>query len=200
MTNRKINNSSRRRLIEIVGTAIFLICAITGVFVGFYTLFIWHDDSLDSLKNDWAARGIGVLCCVFYGGLLMLCINKIRNKSWGEFWNRIFSLKRKKPVRNSKFDNYVREFASRHDILLIGSLIIFGLAIFGWCMSYFAISHEVEKMIFLDLVFFAPSFVLLSLLDIFKRGFTVTRIVALLCSAFALLLLAIWIYAIIHQT
>ena len=99
---------------------------------------------------------------------------------------------------NWRLTNFTRAFYLRHDMLLIGSVGIFALAVFGWSISHFVILRDFGATVFTLVLLFSPVFVVLAIMDILKSGLTRNRIIALVCSAVAVGLVAARVYIVIH--
>jgi hypothetical protein len=59
--------------------------AVAGLAVGVWATFIGvHPRPNETIY----LRLVGVLCLIFYGGLLTMLVVKVRNKTWGTFCDR----------------------------------------------------------------------------------------------------------------
>jgi hypothetical protein len=61
---------------------VFALVALAGLFLGYCCLFVFQDDNS---RKEWFLRVLGVLCLIFYGGLIVLLIRKLATKSWMDF-------------------------------------------------------------------------------------------------------------------
>jgi hypothetical protein len=100
---------------------------------------------------------------------------------------------------NRRMGEAVRAACLRDGTILVCSIVILALATFGWCASHFGFSHDVWFIPLFCSMIFAPAFVVLAAMDILKRGWTLKRVFALLCSAVAVALVAVLMYVRIHQ-
>ncbi len=61
---------------------VFGIVGLAGLFLGYCCLFVFQDDHP---RKEWFLRVLGVLCLIFYAGLIALLIRKLITKTWTEF-------------------------------------------------------------------------------------------------------------------
>ena len=95
---------------------------------------------------------------------------------------------------NRRISASVQRFILRDDAIFICSIVILFLALFALCAFHYGFPRDFWIIPLLYSMIFAPAFVLLSVLDIFKRGWTTARLFALLLSLFAVALVALLIY------
>ncbi|MGH7988564.1 MAG: hypothetical protein ACREDS_00010 [Limisphaerales bacterium] len=100
---------------------------------------------------------------------------------------------------NRRIGQSIRAACFRDGTVLICSIVILVLAIFAWFALHFGFSRDFWLIPFFYAMIFSPAFVMLAAMDIFKRGWTLKRIFALLCSVVGVALVAALIYFRIHQ-
>ena len=61
---------------------VFAIFGLAGLFFGYCFLFVFQDDNP---RKEWFLRGLGVLCLIFYTGLIVFLIRKLITKHWTDF-------------------------------------------------------------------------------------------------------------------
>jgi hypothetical protein len=160
--------------------------------VGCYLVVSPHDSKAG--KYFFVCFGVG--CVIFYGGLLIFLLNKIRNKSWVDFCDRTIvsmeQIKQEKSTRNAQFNQSIRVFYKRNRKPLVWASTILALLMLTSCFflngSFLAI-----------VIMLAPAFFVVTSVDIFKTGLTVNRVAVLLFSAVAMAVATVRIYRKIHN-
>jgi hypothetical protein len=101
---------------------------------------------------------------------------------------------------NRRMGEAVRGACLRDGTILVCGISILTLAIFAWCALHFGLPRDFWFIPFFYAMIFAPTFTVLATMDVLKRGWTLKRAIALLCSAVAVALVAALIYVRIHHT
>jgi hypothetical protein len=89
------------------------------------------------------------------------------------------------------------QFGAR--VLLPCSLVALSLAVLGWCGLLYPSLRWITPYALVVILFLAPAFTSLALLDIRKDGWSWGRSLAFVCSGIAVALLVAAIYHIIHR-
>jgi hypothetical protein len=163
--------------------------ACLGIAFGYSAIFVLHDDNR---PKEFFLCGIGILCLIFYSALLILWILKVRNKSWSAFCDRLIERENQRILKRLQTRPSNLELKVP---LLPFSLIIFVIAVINYI---FLIPKELHAALTLLIMFSAPAFLIRALWDSFKIGFTWIRIMALIFSGLAVVLLAVELNKIIH--
>jgi hypothetical protein len=100
---------------------------------------------------------------------------------------------------NRRMGDAVRAACLRDGTILICGISILALAIFAWCALHFGLRRDFWIIPFFYAMIFAPTFIVLATMDVLKRGWTLKRVIAILCSAVAIALVAALIYVRIHH-
>ena len=95
---------------------------------------------------------------------------------------------------NRRIGASIRRAILRDDTILICSIVILVLASFALCAFHFNFPRDFWLIPLCYSFFFAPAFALLSVVDIFKRGWSTNRLFALLLSSVAVALVAFVFY------
>src|SRR5271155_4037432 len=101
---------------------------------------------------------------------------------------------------NRRMGEAVRAACLRDGTILVCGISILVLAIFAWCALHFGLPRDFWIIPFFYAMIFAPTFIVLATMDVLKRGWTLKRAIAFLCSAVAVALVAVLIYVRIHHT
>jgi len=100
---------------------------------------------------------------------------------------------------NRRISEYIRRALLRDDTIFGCGIVILTLAVLAQFAFHLGRSSDIWFFPFFYALIFAPTFGVLATMDIIKRGWTLKRFLAILCSAVAVVLVAIQIYVRIHQ-
>jgi hypothetical protein len=100
---------------------------------------------------------------------------------------------------NRRGSEFLRTTCFGTRFLLTGSSVVLVLALLGWCGLLSPAFRWFTPYAFVVVMFLAPAFTVIALMDIRRSGWTLSRCVALVCSAVAVALLVIAVYQVIHR-
>jgi hypothetical protein len=172
---------------------IFAAFACLGIGVGYCFIFIFHDNNR---AKENVMHVLGIVCLVFYSGTLIFWISKMINKSWPAFCDRMIDFENQRMFKRMRSG---RELKVKGRSLFVLSLVVLAIAVLD---NYMPLSNwrGINAAASCFVIFLGPTFFLLAVWDIFKSCFEWSRLMALICSAFATCLVIIKMDKIIHLT
>jgi hypothetical protein len=145
---------------------------------------------LDTGRNCWS---VALIFAVDYTSPACL-----RSRLLGDMREVLKQLFVKDSELNRRISQSIRAACLRDGTILVCGIVILALALFAWCALRFGFSFDFWFIPFFYALIFAPTFVVLAAMDILRRGWTLKRVFALLCSAVAVALVAALMYVRIH--